>query len=69
MKISTTSDKPLHIRVKYNGSVVYDQKHPAGDIEVDAQHPKDSGVAEAFIVRDDGTEKPIGRAIYGTSQG
>lgn len=68
MKLSTTSDKPLHIRVKYNGSVVYDQKHPAGDIEVDAQHPKDSGLAEAFIVNDDGSETSLGSCDYGPSE-
>lgn len=65
MRIIFDPKAPTRLRVKYNGTVVYDQTLQPGHVDVDVDHPKDSGTAEAFIVEDDGSEHLIGTATYG----
>ncbi len=66
MKIEITPKEPLHLRVRYQGEVVFDQVLAAGQLyDLDIQHPKTCGTAEAFIVEDDGSEMLIGSADYG----
>ena len=66
MRIVFDPSAEVQLRVKYNGNVVYDQKLQPGHHDVDVDHPKESGCAEAFLVEPDGTEIPIGSADYGT---
>ncbi len=65
MRIQLDPKEPLHMRVKYNGKVVFDQTLQPGPHDIDVAHPKCCGKAEAFIVEEDGTEIPLGSADYG----
>lgn len=65
MRIVFDPTEEVQLRVKYNGNVVYDQKLEPGHHDVDVDHPKNCGRAEAFLVESDGTEIPIGSAEYG----
>lgn len=66
MRIEMTPKEDLHLRIKYNGKAILDQDMKAGTAYVTtAEHPKCCGVAEAFLVDDDGSEMPIGSANYG----
>lgn len=66
MRLIFDPANPVRIRVKYNGSTVYDQLHQPGKHDIDVTHPKSCGKAEAFIVGDDGSETPMGTTDYGT---
>jgi hypothetical protein len=66
MRIVFDPTEEVQVRVKYNGTVVYDKKLQPGHQDIDIDHPKDSGLVEAFLVEPDGTEVPIGSADYGT---
>ncbi len=66
MKIEITPNEPIHLRVRYNGEVVHDEKLVAHQTyKLDVQHPTSCGKAEAFFVEEDGSEFPIGSADYG----
>jgi hypothetical protein len=66
MRIELTPKEDMHVRVKYNGATIHDQDLTAGTAYViEAEHPKCCGVAEAFLVDEDGSEMPIGSANYG----
>ena len=65
MRIVIDPTEAIHVRVKYNGGVVYDETLQPGHHDIDVDHPKCCGIAEAFLVDPDGTEMPIGTADYG----
>jgi len=65
MRIMFDPTTEVQLRVKYNGTVVYDQKLQPGHHDIDVDHPKDRGLAEAFLVKADGMEVPIGSVDYG----
>ncbi|MFA6213360.1 MAG: hypothetical protein WCT03_10710 [Candidatus Obscuribacterales bacterium] len=65
MRIQTDLKEPMRIRVRYNGKEVYDQTLQPGPHDINIEHPKTCGKAEAFIVEDDGSEFPMGSTEYG----
>jgi hypothetical protein len=70
MKIGITPDEPIHLRVRYNGEVVHDEKLVAGQkYDLEIKHPTCCGKAEAFFVEADGSEFAIGSTDYGACKG
>ena len=65
MRIQMDPKEPFHLRVKYNGQVKFDQVLQPGPHDIDVEHLKCCGTAEAFLVEEDGTEVLIGSAEYG----
>ncbi len=65
MRIQMDPKEPFHLRVKYNGQVKFDQVLQPGPHDIDVEHLKCCGTAEAFLVKEDGTEVLIGSAEYG----
>lgn len=65
MRIEIDLKEPMRIRVRYNGKEVFDQTLQPGPNDINIEHPKTCGKAEAFIVEDDGSEIPIGSTEYG----
>jgi len=65
MKIEVTPKEPMHIRVRYEGKVIYDEVLQPGPHNIEVDHPKTCGKAELFLVEDDDSEFPIGSADYG----
>jgi len=65
MRIKMNPEKPVHIRVKYNGTHVFDQVLEPGPHDIDVEHPKCCGIAQLFFVKEDGSETPAGSANYG----
>jgi|JI102314A2RNA_FD_contig_31_8677141_length_476_multi_3_in_0_out_0_2 hypothetical protein len=68
MRIEIDPKEPMRIRVRYNGKEVFDQTLQPGPNDINIEHPKTCGKAEAFIVEDDGSEFPLGHADYGTCE-
>lgn len=65
MRIQMNPKEPFHLRIKYNGQVKFDQVLQPGPHDINVDHPKCCGQAEAFLIEEDGTEVPIGSAKYG----
>lgn len=65
MRVQMDPKEPFHLRIKYNGEVKFDQVLQPGPHDINVEHPKCCGKAEAFLVEEDGTEVPIGSAEYG----
>ena len=62
MRIITKLDKPLPIKVKYNGTEIFSQELQ-GDIDLEIETPKITGLAEVFAVIE-GNEQLIATASY-----
>jgi len=65
MRIMIDPKAPIRLKVRYNGTEVFDQTLQPGAHDIDVAHPKTCGKAELFKVKDDGTEVPMGSADYG----
>lgn len=65
MRIEVTPKEPMHMRVRYNGKVIWDETLTPGKHDIEVEHPKTCGKAELFLVEDDDSEFPIGSAEYG----
>ena len=65
MRVIIDPKESLHLRVKYNGQVKFDQELQPGHHDFEVEHPKCCGKAELFLVEDDGSEVFIGSTEYG----
>ena len=53
MKIEIEPKEPMHLRVRYNGKVIWDETLQPGKHVIEVEHPKTCGVAELSLVESD----------------
>lgn len=65
MRIEIDPKEPMHLRVRYNGKIIWDETLQPGKHEIEVEHSKTCGTAELSLVEDDDSEFPIASAQYG----